>query len=127
MKPPKECFVINGDRNCYFIAVFFILTGVEKHHFVVHQAICDFIAVHYHDLNLFLDKYKDGEHYLIDTEMRKNATLGTELEIIVTATMAKRDIIVYNHTGYLRYQSLFAQGKSIECLFIDNRAGGILM
>ena len=124
VKPPKKCFVIKGERNCYFRAVSFILTGVEKHHFVVCQAICNFIAVHYHDLNLFLDKYKDGEEYLIDTEMRKNATWGTELEIIVTATMAKRDAIVYNHTGYLRYQSPFAQGKSIECFFIDNRAGG---
>ena len=124
VKPPKKCFVIKGDGNCYFRAVSFILTGVEKHHFVVRQAICDFIAVHYHDLNLFLDKYKDGKEYLIDTEMRKNATWGTELEIIATATMAKRDTIVYNHTGYLRYQSPFAQGKSIECFFIDNRAGG---
>ena len=78
----------------------------------------------YHDLNLFLDKYKDGEEYLIDTEMRKNATRGTELEIIAMATMAKREAIVYNHTGYLRYQSPFAQGKLIECFFIDNRAGG---
>ena len=127
VKPPKKCFVIKGDGNCYFRAVSFILTGVEKHHFVVRQAICDFIAVYYHDLNLFLDKYKDGKEYLIDTEMRKNVTWGTELEIIVTATMAKRDAIVYNHTGYLRYQSPFAQGKSIECFFIDNRAGGILM
>ena len=110
--------MIKGDRNCYFRAVSFILTGVEKHHFVVCQAICDFIAMHYHDLNLFSDKYKDGE------EMRKNVTWGTELEIIAMATMAKRDAIVYNHTGYLRYQSPFAQGKSIECFFIDNRAGG---
>ena len=123
-KPPKKCFVIKGDGNCYFRAVSFILTGVEKHHFVVRQTICDFIEVHYHDLNLFLDKYKDGEEYLIDTEMRKNATWGTELEIIAMATMAKRDAIVYNHIGYLRYQSPFAQGKSIECFFIDNIAGG---
>ena len=80
--------------------------------------------MHYDDLNLFLDKYKDGKDYLIDKEMRKNATWGTELEIIVTPTMAKRDVIVYNHTGYLRYKSPFAQGQSIECFFIDNRAGG---
>ena len=33
--PPTKCFVINGDGNCYFRAVSFILTGVEKHHFVV--------------------------------------------------------------------------------------------
>ena len=79
MKPPKKCFVIKGDRNCYFRAVSFILTGVEKHHFVVRQAICDFIEVHYHDLNLFLDKYKDGEEYLIDTEMRKKCDMGNRI------------------------------------------------
>ena len=124
VKPPKKCFVINGDGNCYFRAVSFILTGVEKYHFVVRQAICDFIAVHYDDLNLFLVNYKDGEAYLKDTKMRENSTWGTELEIIATATMAKRDVIVYNHTGYLRYQNPFAQKQTIECFFIDNRAGG---
>ena len=124
VKPPTKCFVINGDGNCYFRAVSFILTGVEKYHFVVRQAICDFIAIHYDDLNLFLAKYKDGEAYLKDTKMRENSTWGTELEIIATATMAKRDVIVYNHTGYLRYQNPFAQKQSIECFFIDNRAGG---
>ena len=35
VKPPTKCFVINGDGNCYFRAVSFILTGVEKYHFVV--------------------------------------------------------------------------------------------
>ena len=124
VKPPTKCFVINGDGNCYFRAVSFILTGVEKYHFVVQQAICDFIAVHYDNLNLFLAKYEDGEAYLKDTKMRENLTWGTELEIIATATMAKRDVIVYNHTGYLRYQNPFAQKQTIECFFIDNRAGG---
>ena len=71
--------------------------------------------MHYDDLNLFLENYKDGEEYLIDTKMRENVTWGTELEIIVTATMAKRDVIVCNHTGYLRYKSPFTQGQSIEC------------
>ena len=122
--PPTKCFVINGDGNCYFRAVSFILTGVEKHHFVVRQAICGFIAIHYDDLNLFLAKYKDGEAYLKDTKMRENSMWGTELEIIATATMAKRDVIVYNHTGYLRYQNPFAQKQTIECFFIDNRSGG---
>ena len=124
VKPPTKCFVINGDGNCYFRAVSFILTGVEKYHFVVRQVICNFIVVHHDDLNLFLAKYKDGEAYLKDTKMRENSTWGTELEIIAMATMAKRDVIVYNHTGYLRYQNPFAQKQTIECFFIDNRAGG---
>ena len=76
LKPPKKTFVINGDGNCYFRAVSFILTGVEKHHSVVRQAICDFIAVHYDDLNLFLDEYEDGEQYLKKTRMREKFNVG---------------------------------------------------
>ena len=124
LKPLDKIFVIRGDGNCYFRALSFILTGVETHHFAIWQAICDFIEVHYDDLNIFLEEYVDGEHYLCDKKMRQNGKWGTELEIIATATIAKRDAIVYNHTGYLRYQSPFTQAPSIECFFIDNRSGG---
>ena len=124
LKPPDIVFVIRGDGNCYFRALSFILTGTEIYHIQIWQAICDFIDIHYDDLNIFLDQFVDGGHYLRKKKMRENGTWGTELEIIVTATIAKRDVIVYNHTGYLRYQSLFAQAPTIECFFIDNRAGG---
>ena len=122
--PPKKVFVIWGDGNCYFRALSFILTGTEIYHVEIQQAICDFIEVHYDDLNIFLEEFEDGEHYLLKKKMRKIGTWGTELEIIAMATMAKRDVIVYNHMGYLRYQSPFAQEPTIECFFIDNRAGG---
>ena len=124
LKPPDKVFVIRGDSNCYFRALSLILTGTEIYHVKIRQAICDFIEVHYNDLNMFLDKFVDGEDYLLKKKMRENGTWGTELEIIVMATMAKRDVIMYNHTGYLRYQCLFAQAPKIECFFIDNRAGG---
>ena len=124
LKPPKKFYVIKADGNCYFRAVSFILTGSEKYHFVVRQAICDFIEIHYNDLNVFLDEHNNGEHYLKEKEMRNDMIWGTELEIITTATMAQRDVIVYNHTGYLRYKSPFAKRQSVKCFFIDNRAGG---
>ena len=115
LKPPDKVFVIRGDGNCYFRALSFILTGTEIYHVKIQQAICDFIEVHYDDLNIFLDEFVDGEDYLLKKKMRKNGTWGTELEIITMATMAKRDVIVYNHTGYLRYQSPFAQAPTIKC------------
>ena len=124
LKPPDKVFVIRGNGNCYFRALSFILTGTEIYHIQIWQAICDFIEIHYDNLNIFLDQFVDGGHYLRKKKMRENGTWGTELEIIATATIAKRDVIVYNHTGYLRYQSLFAQAPTIECYFIDNRAGG---
>ena len=85
--------------------------------FAICQVICGFIEVHYDDLNIFLEEYVDGEDYLRKKKMRENGKWGTELKIIATATIAKRDVIVYNHTGYMRYQSPFAQVLTIECFF----------
>ena len=53
--------------------------------------------------------------------MRINAKWETEIEILATVHMTGRDVIVYNHTGYLRYKSWNA--PTAECFFIDNRAG----
>ena len=117
LKPPDKVFVIRGDGNCYFRALSFILTGTEIYHIQIRQAIFDFIEIHYDNLNIFLDQFVDGGHYLRKKKMRENGTWGTELEIIATATIAKRDVIMYNHIGYLRYQSLFAQVPTIECFF----------
>ena len=114
LKPPDKVFIIRV-MVTYFRALSFILTGIEIYHVQIRQAICDFIEIHYDDLNIFLDQFVDGGHYLRKKKMRENGTWGTELEIIVMATIAKRDVIVYNHTGYLRYQSPFAQAPTIEC------------
>ena len=124
LKPPDKVFVIRGDGNSYFRALSFILTGTEIYHVRIRQVICDFIEIHYDDLNIFLDQFVDEGRYLRKKKMRENGTWGTELEIIATATIANRDVIVYNHTGYLRYQSPFAQAPTYECFLIDNRAGG---
>ena len=37
--------------------------------------------------------------------MRSYGKWGTEIEILATAHMVGRDVIVYNHTGYLRDKS----------------------
>ena len=42
-----------------------ILTGTEIYHVQIPQAICDFIEIHYDDLNIFLDEFVDGGHYLL--------------------------------------------------------------
>ena len=115
LKPPDKVFIIRGDGNCYFRALSFILTGTGIYHVQIRQVICDFIEIHYDDLNISLDEFVDGGHYLLKKKMRENGAWGTELEIIATATMAKRDVIMYNYTGYLRYQNLFAQAPTIEC------------
>ena len=61
LKPPDKVFVIRGDGNCYFRALSFILTGTEIYHIQIQQAICDFIEIHYDNLNIFLDQFVEME------------------------------------------------------------------
>ena len=121
IKPPKQVFTVGADGNCFFRAVCFILSGTEEKHFEVRQSICDYIEVHYRDLEPFCED-ENGKIYLEKVAMRENAKWGTEIEILATAHMSGRDVIVYNHTGYLRYKSW--NSPTAECFFIDNRAGG---
>ncbi|MCG8621442.1 MAG: hypothetical protein MJE68_05495, partial [Proteobacteria bacterium] len=121
LKPPGFVFRIDGDGNCFFRAIAFILTGFEEMHYTIRQSICDYVEVHYRDLEPFCD-YRDGTTYMENSEMREDAKWGTEIEILATAHMTGRDVIVYNHTGYLRYGSW--NTPTIECFFLDNRAGG---
>ena len=78
-KSPDKVFIIRGDGNCYFRALSFILTGTEIYHVKIQQVICDFIEVHYDDLNIFLDEFVDGEYYLLKKKMRKNGTWGDRI------------------------------------------------
>ena len=64
VKTPSQIFVIKEDGNFYFRAILMILTGVEVHYFEIHQAICDFIQVHYNDLNIFLAQYEDSNAHV---------------------------------------------------------------
>ena len=92
----------------------FILSGTEEKHFKVRQSICDYIEVHYRDLEPFCED-ENGKIYLEKVAMRENAKWGTEIEILATAHMSGRDVIVYNHTGYLRYKSW--NSPTAECFF----------
>ena len=53
LKAPKYVFHMGDDGNCLFRAISYILTGSEDMHFTVRQSICDYIEVHYQDLQPF--------------------------------------------------------------------------
>ena len=74
--------------------------------------------MHYKDLEPFCD-YDDGQTYMNKIALHSNGKWGTE--ILATEHMAGRDVIVYNHMGYLRYKSW--NFPMVECFCLDNRAG----
>ena len=104
----------------FFRAISFILRGSKDRHLEVRQSICDYIEVHYRDLEPFCD-YDNGRTYMNTIGMHSYGKWGMEIEILATAHMAGRDVIVYNHTGYLRYKSW--NSPMAKCFFLDNRAG----
>ena len=55
--------------------------------------------------------------------MRRDGVWGMEIEILATANMSKRDVVVYTKNGYLRYKC--SNGPTIESFFLHNRGGGI--
>ena len=120
-KLPESVFSIRGDGNCLFRSISYILTGYQEYFAVMREGICNYILNHYRDLTPFCE-FANGHQYLKAKGMRNDGVWGTEIEILATANMAQRDVVVFNKNGYLRYKC--SSGPTYECFFLDNRGGG---
>ena len=120
-KLPESVFSICGDENCLFRSISYILTGYQEYFTVMREGICNYVLNHYRDLTPFCE-FANGQEYLNEKGMRNDGVWGTEIEILVTANMAQRDVVVFNKNGYLRYKC--SSGPTYECFFLDNRGGG---
>ena len=120
-KLPESVFSIRGDGNCLFRSISYILTGYQEYFAVMREGICNYVLNHYSDLKPFCE-FANGHEYLKAKGMRNDGVWGTEIEILATANMAQRDVVVFNKNGYLRYKC--SSGPTYECFFLDNRGGG---
>ena len=69
---PLDVKTIEGDGNCFFRALSFVITGEEDQHAVVRSLICDYVA--------------STENIKVD-KMREDKVWGTTTEIFAAANM----------------------------------------
>ena len=113
-----------SDRNCYFRAISFAISGSQDYHEEVHKCICDYIEYFPGRLTAVLTNAHDvhnGKKYLQKSEMCKNNIWGTEIEILATVKCLKCDIFTYYSYKWQRHSYL--KTLSSDAIYLDSRAG----
>ena len=93
---------IRGDGNCLFRSFSYLITGTQRQHRAVRQAIVDHMMEIEGDLTaLSLDpSYRNVTHYIAVTRMGEDNTWGTSLEIWVCAHLLQTTIYVYSENEH---------------------------
>ena len=92
---------IQGDGNCLFRALCYVVTGSERQHFRLRSVIVEHIrslaqSVHglYLEGNLMMQE--NLEEYLVQSDMQCNGVWGTDVEVVVAAHLLDVNIAMFN-------------------------------
>jgi hypothetical protein len=120
---PSSVVRMAPDGNCFFRSIAYILCGDQDQHATVRAVITKFIAENSTKLVKFLTHkgkaFTKGDEYLSATGMENDRTWGTDCEIMATAYITKRDVVVFIGGKWLRYGS--GSKPTASALYIDNR------
>ena len=116
---------IRGDRNCYFRALSFSITGSEDNHKQLRDIVVDSIKIS--PLKEQLENYlaMNIGRYLNETGIMLDGAWATDVEIMATASVLKLDIEVFAIQGrskeWLRYPASTTMNKHTpSALYIVN-------
>ena len=96
---PRRCRLTKGDGNCLFRSFSYLITGTEQQHAQVRRAILSHLRVierwmlpHFSDRGLSATAYIEG------TDMDRNGTWGSDVEILTLAHVLNTCVYVCMYT-----------------------------
>ena len=122
VSPPSKVAQIQGDGDCYFRAIAYILSGSENQHAKVREYIVRQLDTYESRLDL--------RGYIKASDMHLPATWASDPEIFVTAWALNVDVRVFcdfepwNGVPKLDYHTFPANSKKLRgsCIYLDNRS-----
>ena len=94
---PIKRHSINGDGNCLFRALSFVITGRQNYYRSIRQKIVS----HMKEIEFALQPHINCplEDYLLNSKIASDKTWGTDIEILTASSLLNTDIYVYTKTG----------------------------
>lgn len=116
---PRRQHFTQGDGNCFFRAISFVVTGSEDLHQLFRKRITDHMINIDNSLRVFLIR---------NEQMNDDGVWATENEILAAASLLETDILVYAAYGlkmdWLRYPaSLSLDILTSHAIFLSNQSG----
>lgn len=98
--PPRRCRPVAGDGNCLFRTFSYWITGSEDYHLEVRQAIADELRYNARQYSSVTQEQDNSPiDYLEESRIDQEGVWGSDVEILVAATMMRTPIAVYSAFG----------------------------
>ena len=97
---------VDGDGNCFFRSISYLLLGSEAKHNVVRNAVCNCIIQpeNWYKLKAYIDgDITSGEEYVRKSEMHVWGKWATHVELFALAQLTSKDVCVYTLDHWMRY------------------------
>ena len=94
--------IADGDGNCFFSSISYLLVGSEAKHDVLRNAVCNHIIQpeNWYKLKVYIDgDITSGEEYVRKSEMHGWGKWATHVELFALAQLTSKDVCV--HSGLL--------------------------
>ena len=96
LRHPRTIQSIQGDGNCLFRTLSFIITGSEEQHTLVREAILHhMLQIAHFMLSHRINDHSSVSEYIEHTCMDQDGTWGTDIEILTLAHLLNTFIFVY--------------------------------
>ena len=116
---PSRVKEIEGNGNCLFNSMSYVLSLSEKFNWKIRQELCKYIEENWKKVGRLggvLNKYKSGEHYVWKKEMRVDRKWGGSIEMCTLACLTGYDVVTYYGGAYYK----FGKNQSEACFFFYN-------
>ena len=93
---------VDGDGNCLFRSISYLLLGSEAKHDVVRNAVCNYIIQpeNWYKLKVYIDgDITSSEEYVRKSEMHVWGKWATHVELFTLAQLTSKDVCI--HSGLL--------------------------
>ena len=97
---------VDGDGNCFFRSISYLLLGSEAKHDDVRNAVCNYIIQpeNWYKLKVYIDDdITSGEEHVRKSEMHVWGKWATHVELFALAQLTSRDVCVYTLDHWMRY------------------------
>ena len=97
---------VDGDGNCFFRYISYLLLGSEAKCVVVRNAVCNYIiqSENWYKLKVYIDgDIANGEEYMRKSEMHVWGKWATHVELFALAQLTSKDVCVYTLDHWMRY------------------------
>ena len=93
---PRRLISILGDGNCLFRSFSYLITGTQRQHAQVREAILNHLCRIEHWMISHMDlQYSSALEYIRETNMDMDGTWATDIEILTLAHMLNTNVYVY--------------------------------